>query len=152
MRYDSYDMGDGRFVQRLGTPVSICDATSVAGYIMENIFPNPEEYTQEEMWALLFNCRGQITHEIMVSRGSLDASIAHPSMIFRDAIRMGAAKVVVTHNHPSGDPDPSHADVLTTQRLRKAGELLGIPFLDHIIVAKDAWYSMSEHDWCQSQT
>jgi len=152
MRTDSYDMGDGRFVQRLAAPVTIRDASSVATYITKCIFPHPEEYTQEEMWALLFNCRGQITHEVMVSRGSLDASLAHPSMIFRDAIRLGAAKVLVTHNHPSGDPDPSSADVLLTQRLRDAGEILGIPILDHVIVAHGAWYSLAEHDWCPSHT
>lgn len=146
-----YDKRDGRFVERLGQPLSIFDANSVAGYIMGNIFPKPETYMQEEMWALLFNCREQITHEVLVSRGSLDASIAHPSMIFRDAIRLGAHRLIITHNHPSGDPDPSHADELTTQRLRNAGELLGIPMLDHIIVAKDAWYSMAEHEWCSSQ-
>ncbi len=147
-----YDMRDGRFVARLGRPINLCDAGSVAEYIMKNIFPHPLTYTQEEMWALLFNARGQITHEVMVSRGSLDASIAHPSMIFRDAIRLAAKTVIVTHNHPSGDPEPSHADVLSTQRLRKAGEILGISLMDHIIVAKDAWTSMREHDWFDSNT
>jgi DNA repair protein RadC len=145
-----YDKRDGRFVQRLGNPFSVFDAPSVAGYIMENIFPKPETYMQEEMWALLFNCRDQITYEVLVSRGSLTESHAHPSMIFRDAIWLGAHRVIITHNHPSGNPDPSHADVELTQRLRNAGELLGIPMLDHIIVAKDAWYSMAENHWCSS--
>jgi DNA repair protein RadC len=147
-----YDMRDGRFVQRLGRPINLCDAGSVARYIMENIFPHPLTYTQEEMWALLFNARGQVTHEVMVSRGSLDVMIAQPSMIFRDAIRLGAKSVVITHNHPSGDAEPSHADLLTTQRLRRAGEILEISLMDHIVVAKDAWTSMREHDWYDYQT
>lgn len=143
----TYDHPDGRFVRRLVKPHSVSDAGSVVAHVQEHVFPRIGEYLQEEMWALHLNAREQITHDVLVSRGTLDGSLAHPAIIFRDAIRLGAARVIIVHNHPSGCPDPSRADVLVTRRLRLAGELLDVPLLDHIVIAKGAWYSFAEHQW-----
>jgi DNA repair protein RadC len=142
-----YDQPDGRFVRRLGKPHSVSDAGSVVAHVQEAVFPKVGQYMQEEMWSLLLNCREQITHDVLVSRGTLDSSLASPSIIFRDAIRLGASRVIIVHNHPSGCPDPSQADVLITKRLRLAGELLDIVLLDHIILTQDGWYSFAQHEW-----
>lgn len=128
------------------------DAASVAEYIHEIISARPITYAQEEMWALLLNAREQITHEVLVSRGALDGTLALPGMIFRDAIRLGAGSGIVTHNHPSGDPTQSHADVLCAQHQQRAGQLLNIFLMYHVIVAHDSWYSMREHGLCASST
>jgi DNA repair protein RadC len=71
---------------------------------------------------------------VEVSVGSLNASIVHPRELFRDAVRASAAAVVVVHNHPSGDPTPSGADIQLTRRLVKAGDVLGIEVLDHVVI------------------
>jgi DNA repair protein RadC len=71
---------------------------------------------------------------IEVSVGSLNASIVHPRELFKDAVRASAASVVVVHNHPSGDPTPSGADIQLTRRLVKAGDVLGVDVLDHVII------------------
>ena len=142
-----YDQPDGRFVRRLDTPHSVSDAGSVVAHVHEHVFPHIGQYVQEEMWSLLLNCREQITHDVLVSRGTLDSTIAQPANVFRDAIRLGASRVIIVHNHPSGYAEPSRADVLITKRLRLAGELLDIFLLDHIVLASDAWYSFAEHEW-----
>ena len=66
--------------------------------------------------------------------GSLNASIVHPRELFKEAVKVSAASVVVVHNHPSGDPTPSGADVQLTRRLVKAGDVLGIEVLDHVVI------------------
>ena len=80
----------------------------------------------------------------VVTIGTLDASIVHPRDIFREAIAAGAAAIVVFHNHPSGDPEPSDEDVILTHRLVAAGVLMGIDVLDHVILAGVRYHSMKE--------
>jgi DNA repair protein RadC len=76
--------------------------------------------------------------------GSVNASIVHPREVFKGAIALSAASLLVAHNHPSGDPAPSEEDLALTRRLREAGELLGIPLLDHVIVGEGAYRSLKE--------
>jgi DNA repair protein RadC len=78
----------------------------------------------------------------IVSIGTLTASIAHPRKIFKSAILKNAASIILSH-HPSGDPVPSREDIQLTERIAKAGEILGIKLLDHIIIAEHGNYSFS---------
>jgi DNA repair protein RadC len=71
--------------------------------------------------------------------------LAHPREVFRAAIGGGAAGVIVFHNHPSGDPSPSTEDQLLTQRLVKAGAIVGVPLVDHLVLADSAYWSFREH-------
>jgi DNA repair protein RadC len=80
----------------------------------------------------------------VVSVGSVDTSVVHPREVFRAAATAGAAAIVLFHNHPSGDPTPSTDDVVLTQRLVRAGDLMGIQVLDHVIVAESRYHSMRE--------
>jgi DNA repair protein RadC len=73
---------------------------------------------------------------VLISRGSLNASIVHPREVFRPAILASAASIILVHNHPSGDPDPSEEDLSITRRLVQVGELVGIGVLDHVVIAK----------------
>ena len=83
----------------------------------------------------LINCRP-------VSVGSLDTSIVHPREAFKEAVSCSAAAVIFVHNHPSGDPEPSREDIELTRRLAKAGEIIGIDVLDHIIVCDESYLSL----------
>lgn len=76
----------------------------------------------------------EATWQQIVSRGTADKTFLHPREIFRHAIRFGAVSVIVAHNHPSGDPTPSDEDIEETKRLRDAGELVGIPLDDHVVI------------------
>lgn len=90
---------------------------------------------REQFLVILLNARHEVTAIETVSVGSLNASIVHPREVFKPAILASAASVVLVHNHPSGDPEPSEEDLSITKRLVEAGELLGIGVLDHVIVA-----------------
>lgn len=89
---------------------------------------------REHFWALALNTKNQLLRTIEVSVGSLNASIVHPRELFKEAVKVSAASVVVVHNHPSGDPTPSGADIQLTRRLVKAGDVLGIEVLDHVVI------------------
>lgn len=89
---------------------------------------------REHFWALPLNTKNQLLKAVEVSVGSLNAAIVHPRELFREAVRLSAASVVVVHNHPSGDPSPSAADITLTRRLVKAGDVLGIELLDHVVI------------------
>jgi len=99
---------------------------------------------QEHFIVLALDTKHRIKKEILVSKGSLSASIVHPREVFAPAIKERAAAVLVLHNHPSGDPAPSSEDVDITDRLKKTGELVGIRLLDHVIIGAGAYFSMAE--------
>lgn len=96
---------------------------------------------REHFWALALNTKNALVRIIEVSVGSLNASIVHPRELFKDAVRASAASVIVVHNHPSGDPTPSGADIQLTRRLVKAGDVLGIEVLDHVIIGDGDEYT-----------
>jgi DNA repair protein RadC len=89
---------------------------------------------REHFWALVLSTKNRLLRIVEVSVGSLNTSIVHPRELFKEAVRASAASIVVVHNHPSGDPTPSSADLQLTRRLAKAGEVLGIELLDHVVI------------------
>lgn len=106
--------------------------------VAELLFELVGRETQECFVALLLDGKHKLSGIAQVSRGTLTASLVHPREVFSPAIRELAAAVVVAHNHPSGDPEPSAEDLAVTERLRQAGEVLGIPLLDHVVVGSSA--------------
>jgi DNA repair protein RadC len=99
---------------------------------------------KEHFLVLHLNTRHLVLREELVSIGSLSASIVHPREVFREAITACAASLILVHNHPSGDPSPSEDDLQMTQRLLAVGELVGIPVIDHVILARRGYYSFRE--------
>jgi DNA repair protein RadC len=91
---------------------------------------------REHFIVLLLNARHEVDAVETISIGSLNASIVHPREVFLPAVTSSAASLVLVHNHPSGDPEPSEEDLTITKRLVEVGELIGIGVLDHVIVAK----------------
>jgi DNA repair protein RadC len=96
----------------------------------------------ERLGVLLLDTRHRLIKTLLISSGTADATPARPREVFREATIAGAAALVVFHNHPSGDPTPSEDDVALTERLREAGELLGITVIDHVILADTRYVSM----------
>jgi DNA repair protein RadC len=99
----------------------------------------------ERFGVLLLDVRHRILRATVISMGSVDSTVAHPREVFREATAARASGVIVFHNHPSGDPTPSDDDVRLTERLRAAGEIIGIPVLDHLILTDGAYYSFRRH-------
>jgi len=97
---------------------------------------------KEHFLALLLDTRNQLIKVSEISIGSLDTSIVHPREVFKEAISASAASAIFVHNHPSGDPEASEDDIELTKRLAKAGEIVGIDVLDHIIVCDKKYLSL----------
>ncbi|SDS67041.1 DNA repair protein RadC [Opitutus sp. GAS368] len=90
----------------------------------------------EKFWVLCLNRKNRLLKQVEVTSGTATSSLAHPREVFREAIRQGATAVVCVHNHPSGDPAPSAADVQVTRQLRDAAKAVDIELLDHVIVGR----------------
>ena len=109
-----------------------------------------KDLTQEVFAVLLLNTRKKIINFHVISMGTLTESLIHPREVFRSAIKAGSHSLIIGHNHPSGDPRPSSEDEAVTKRLVKCGHILGIPLIDHIIIADpDLSFSVKEErpDW-----
>jgi DNA repair protein RadC len=97
---------------------------------------------QEQFCVIFLNTKNHVLGHRILFRGGLDRSIVHPREIFKHALALSAAKIIVAHNHPSGDVSPSHNDFQVTQVLEEAGVTMGIPLLDHIIISKNGYTSL----------
>jgi len=104
-------------------------------------WPELKTAEREVFGILTLNARHAATRRVIVSVGSLNASIVHPREVMRPAILYSAASLVLVHNHPSGDPEPSEEDMHITRRLVECGELLGIGVLDHVIIGSRGFVS-----------
>ena len=104
--------------------------------------PRFKDQRREMFLVVLLNARHEVLGGETVSVGSLNASIVHPREVFRPAILHSAAAIILAHNHPSGDAEPSEEDLSITKRLVQVGEMHGIAVLDHLIVAKRGLVSL----------
>lgn len=100
---------------------------------------------QEYFICLSLDSGGRVITRRTVTIGLLDVSLAHPREVFAGPLKDRAAAVIIAHNHPSGNVEPSKQDIETTQRLIAAGQLLGVPLRDHIIVTREEYYSFRAH-------
>jgi len=101
-------------------------------------------YSQRECLILLvLDSKNRIISEEVLSMGTISASIADPREIYLMALKKNGVAIILLHNHPSGDPTPSREDIFTTRRIAKAGNLLGIPLKDHIIIGHDSYISLN---------
>lgn len=124
----------GRATKRATRPQDVFDA-------VKHYF-DPE---QERFIVVGVNGAGEIAYSKVVTVGLLDRTLIHPREVFSDAIKMRCSGIFIAHNHPSENVEPSEADILSTERLKKAGELLGIQLLDHIVFSENDYYSFREH-------
>lgn len=103
-----------------------------------------ENEDREHFKAILLDPRNKVIGVNTVSIGSLNASLVHPREVFKPAILTNAASIILVHNHPSGNPEPSDADIEVTKQINEAGKILGIELLDHIIIGRGKYESLSD--------
>ncbi len=101
---------------------------------------------KEHVILISFDNRNRVLGTDIVAVGTLNTNLVHPREVFETAIRHHAASVVISHNHPSGDPNPSEADLAVTKRLAEAGKIMGIELLDHVIISTTSFYSFRENN------
>jgi DNA repair protein RadC len=99
---------------------------------------------QEEFWALYLDTQNRVLEERRLTVGLLNSSLVHPREVFAPALAAAAASLILVHNHPSGDPEPSGEDVGVTRQLVASGELLGIPVRDHVVLGDGRYVSLME--------
>lgn len=136
----AFELGRRRLARLGGGLVQFRSSRDVAAYYM----PLLAGQKREQFQVVLLDQKNRIIKDIMISQGSLTASVVHPREVFNAAIRDAAAAIICVHNHPSGDPQPSREDRVLTTRLYEAGRLLGIQVLDHIIVGRDTYMSFAD--------
>lgn len=117
-------------------------------YSTEDAVEQLKEYAlkkQEYLVALYLNARHELLQKEVIGIGSLNSMVITPKEIFSPAMQLPCASLIVAHNHPSGDPNPSEDDIKFTSRVHEAGEVLGIPLVDHLVIAKSSYFSFREN-------
>ena len=127
-----------------GTPLGPGEPMRDAAAVYAHFRGRLPQCEREQFFVLLLDGRNRLIAELRISEGTLTAALVHPREVFAPAIRLAAAALVLVHNHPSGDPTPSAEDAALTERLRRAGELLGIRVLDHVVVGQGRFVSLAE--------
>ena len=106
---------------------------------------NEVDRMKEHFWVIGLSTRNAIQYIDLVSLGTLNASLVHPREVFRFSILKAVSSIILSHNHPSGDTEPSDEDMRITRRLVEAGKIIGIEVLDHIVIGdRDSFYSFKE--------
>jgi DNA repair protein RadC len=121
-----------------GDPIR--DARTVHAHFLGRL----PQLEREVFYVLVLDGRNRLRTEVRISEGTLTTALVHPREVFGPAVRLGAAALVLVHNHPSGDPTPSSEDLVLTERLRQAGELIGIRVLDHVVIGQGGYVSLAE--------
>ena len=137
-----------------GTLASLLAELPIADYLNRSEVTSPERLAEvvlpllagldrEACVVVLLDTKHRLLRTELVSVGSVDHTFMAPREVFLSAVREGAAAIAVAHNHPSGDPEPSRDDEMVTRRLVRAGELLSIDLLDHLVVGGARWVSLA---------
>ena len=121
-------------------PLVLTEPKAVAEFYQEDM----RHLTQEQFHVMLFNSKQILIRDLLLSKGTVNASLVSPREIMIEALRYQAVSLILVHNHPSGDPEPSSDDVQITMQVAEAGELIGIPVLDHIIIGDNSFVSLKE--------
>jgi len=120
--------------------ISFHQPQEIADYYQEDM----RHKEQELFRAMFFNTRQVLIRDVLLSKGTVNASLASPREIFIEALRHQAVSIILVHNHPSGDPEPGRDDILLTKRVEECGSLMGIRLLDHIIIGDASYVSFKE--------
>jgi DNA repair protein RadC len=126
-----------RRCQRGATRPRITSPRNAGSYLLSRC----QGWTEERFGLLALNAKGDLLAERILSQGTSTGTLISPREFFREALRYGATSALAFHNHPSGDPSPSREDVQLTHRLRAAGESLGVPLADHVILGRENYHS-----------
>lgn len=141
------ELGRRRHAHRTGSAAkrdSVNQAIRCAQDVHQRFRDRLGDLGHEEFWMLALRRSNEVMSELMISKGGLSGTIADPKIIFGKALALRAAAIVVVHNHPSGNPRPSAADRRLTENLKRAGAVLDLPVLDHVIVAREQYFSFAD--------
>lgn len=130
--------------QAFNYPVTEFNTAESISHLLCDVF-HLDIKTEEYVYLLCFNTRQRVQGVFELSHGTVNCSFCNPREIFQKALLCNASSVILAHNHPSGDCTPSQDDMQTYQKVKQAGELIGITVLDNLIITTDGYYSFNEH-------
>jgi DNA repair protein RadC len=136
----AFELGRRLQLAALGERITVKSPQDAADLLMLEM----SALEQENLKAIILNTRNQVVKVHAVYAGSLNTAVVRVGELFREAIRLNAAAIIVAHNHPSGDPTPSAEDVAITRQIVEAGKLLNIDVLDHLVICQARWVSLKE--------
>lgn len=122
--------------------VMLENPSSIVDYFKEEM----RHQKQEHMKLLMLDTKSKLIGEKDISKGTVNAALITPRELFIEALANGAVYIILLHNHPSGDPTPSKNDIMLTQRVKEAGEIVGIHLLDHIVIGNNCYVSLMESE------
>ncbi|KPJ55230.1 hypothetical protein AMJ47_01535 [Parcubacteria bacterium DG_72] len=132
-----FELGKRFFKESPGGQIIIRTAKQAYNYLKDM-----RSLPKEQLRGLYLNSRYRLIHDEVISVGSLTANIVHPREVFRPALEYSAVAIIIAHNHPSGSTKPTKGDIEITKQLVKAGRILGVDLLDHIIIARNKFISI----------
>ena len=132
-----FEIGRRFFVEDIGKMPTVRDAEDVYEYLKEL-----RKLKKEQFRGLYLNSRNKLIYDEIISLGTLNSNLVHPREVFQPAVEFSAAAIIVAHNHPSGDPEPSDDDLEITKRLVEAGKIMGLEILDHLIIGRNKFVSL----------
>jgi len=130
-----------RLVKHQREPIKKIKKPADVAELLMNTF---KDYETECFTCILLNIKNDVIKIEKISQGGIDSTVANPMDVFRLAVRISAPNIIITHNHPSGDPEPSQNDIEITKQLKEAGNIIGIQLLDHIIFGDGKYVSLKE--------
>ena len=131
----------GQHVREIHEPRFVRSPVDAVDYFMNHVFVPFDQFKQEQLYVLLLDQKNRITHDVMVYKGTVNAVNIRVAEMFMEAVRHNSPSILMSHNHPSGDPTPSPEDVRVTEVIGEAGRLLDIYLLDHIIIGSSQQYT-----------
>lgn len=134
-----FELGRRFFMEDTGKMPTVRSSEDVYNYTKEI-----GKFSKEQFRGLYLNARNKLIHDEVISIGTLTANLVHPREVFQPAIEFLAAAIILVHNHPSGDPEPSKDDIIVTRQLIEVSKIMGFEILDHIVVGKERYVSMKD--------
>ncbi len=134
------ELGRRRKAEEVKVKPKITSSVSV----FELMKPELTDLDHEEFWVLMLSRANEVKKKVAISKGGVSGTVADPKIIFQKALEELASSIILVHNHPSGNLQPSQADVQLTRKMKEAGKLLDLPVLDHVIFANQGYYSFAD--------
>jgi DNA repair protein RadC len=131
-----------RFTYAVKEEVQVVSPEVAGAYLLSHVYTPFEAFEQEEVWLLLLDTKNRITHQSMIYRGTINTAQIRIAELYKPALRLNAASIIMSHCHPSSDVSPSPEDIRVTKLAYEAGELLGVKLIDHLIVGRGQWVSL----------
>ena len=129
-----------RFFKKDEEEIYIRDSKDAYNYLKDKI----ANLKKEQFRGLYLNSRNKLIHDEVISLGTLTTNLVHPREVFQPAVQYSAVAIILAHNHPSGDPEPSEDDIKITQQIIEASKIINIEILDHIIIGKNKYLSLKD--------